>query len=504
MSRQEYKKSRLQRRPANFPRRFPHLVLTAILFAIFAIVSYVTPFGSDDWLWAVHGFDRMETLFAGYGNGRYLGNLIITYIMQFGWLRVLIEATVNTALIMTMIAIVRQLGQSSFLKAAIVVLFTFTLIPVRVYRETFFWTAGFANYNTSALTLLLVVLIFLPLFLRRDAGKGFHALPRYITVPSVLLLAFASQLFLENSTIFLVAFAFFTLAWAIWHKRDRLLSLALTVGASLGAFIMFSHPAYKGIFEGERDIYSRTVGTDFFASLVELYPTSGMSHIFLQAALIFILLSFVLTFTMQRTVLQKVLNVYCVMFSAGLLFWTHLSGAVTFDNFPAVGKAAAIASLLFIVAVVICLALQKTPTTTVLSLTVLAGFCLALMIFVQDTFGLRNILMTFLFINLVSASLILSIKRIPKIAYVSMLAVTLAFALVVGYGLHSNHQVSKSREIAIAYAIENQSDSIELERYRFPSLGILINNYNPDHWWGAAMKMYYGIDPDVELIFYER
>ena len=480
--------------------KYRYVSLSSLLFAVFATISKVTPLSGDDWYWAVHGFERI-TSWTGYANARWAGNTIITFTTNFEWFRIVFEASVNTALVITIILILNFFGSKSLGKNAIIVMFTFCLMPIRVWRDTFFWSSGFANYNVSALLLLLILLIFLPYLAKRNLDSSFISRSPKLTVPIVLMLGFISQFFLETQTLFLLAFSVFLLIWSALHKYKITLPLSLLVGSAMGAIIMFSNPAYQTMFQGEQNLHTRTIGSNVIANFLENYSADGISIIFLSAPFIMMMLSFALVFTMRRTKLQQALGLFCLLFSFGTLFWTNMFRA-NFLGFPAVSLVAATASIFFIVAAFTCLLLQKEKSTNVYALLLLAAFVLALSVFIQGSYGPRNVFLPFILINIVSASLILSHKRIPTQVYSVMLTVVLAFAVVIGYGLYSNYQVAQSREKVIASAVQSQQDTIELELARFPVLGFQIN---PSCWsWENAMKGYYSIDLDVELVFVER
>ena len=487
--------SRGEKKALSLKLRNSYAALSVSLFVVFAAISKLSPLFGDDWLWSVRGFERLSS-WTGYGNARWAGNIIVTYITNYEWLRILVEASVHTALIVTMIAILRTFGHKSFYKPAILVLATTCLLPIRMWREVLLWTAGFANYTVSVLLLMIILLIFLPTLLRKEKANTFLSLSYFITAPILFALAFASQFFLETQTLFLVLFALFLVVWSIVHKVAIIPPLSLLAGSVTGAAIMFSNPAYRTIFQGEHDIYSRTVGTDLLSNFLEFYPTSGIEIAFLPGAFLLILFSLSLMFAMNRTKIQQVLSGYCVMFCFGLLFWTSMSN-LSLEDVPAVALVAAVASILFMIATVTCLFLQKDRATFVYALMVFSAFAMILVIFLQGTFGFRNVFFAFLLLNLVTSGLLLSIKNLPRIVFTALLALIISFALVLGYGLYSNHQVMLERERIIQNAIQADHAKIELPAVRFPILGFHLNTR--DDFWIGAMKDYHGINKDVEV-----
>ncbi|MBP2966913.1 hypothetical protein, partial [Acinetobacter baumannii] len=126
---------------------------------------------------------------------------------------------------------------------------------IDIFRQTYGWMSGFANYNVST---FLVLLIFYLVFI-----KEYKA----ISVLFVLILSFASQFFAENVSIVNVILSVIgILYFLITNRKKVLLPVAWLIGSSIGYWIMFQNTAYHS--ESTRGL-SNIYFSEFFKHLLQ-------------------------------------------------------------------------------------------------------------------------------------------------------------------------------------------------------------------------------------------
>lgn len=128
-----------------------------------------------------------------------------------------------------------------------------------IWQEVYSWGAAYVNYVTPmALALLL------PLLIRGDGRWGTGSRRTLLALVSC-----AACLFLETVTIFLLLCALVVLGTSLWTRRGRGEALALLLGTTLGAMLMFSAPGYGAVnSDGLRELGLSLVGESLAQTLV--------------------------------------------------------------------------------------------------------------------------------------------------------------------------------------------------------------------------------------------
>ncbi|EUJ32745.1 hypothetical protein MFLO_06549 [Listeria floridensis FSL S10-1187] len=222
----------------------------AILF-FFLVLSYMTPLTHDDWTWGIHfGTDRLAEWFKDY-NGRYMGNLTEILITRSNLARYLLMGVLGAALVVLPLFI----AKTSRLALGFLSFFLILSVPLGMFKSTFAWTAGFANYNTAIFFILLYLLIVKNVF--NQETPRYNTLAIWIALP----LGFISQLFVEHATIYNVFAALFIIVYSfVKFRKYYVFQLLYFLGTIMGAVMMFTNSAYVKIFSGA-DNY-RSVETD--------------------------------------------------------------------------------------------------------------------------------------------------------------------------------------------------------------------------------------------------
>lgn len=164
-------------------------------------------------------------------NGRVLGNLLgiaqaKLALSSFAWVR----AVLFTAVLFLAVYLLCRAGgrHGGFGFAAALV--TVICAPRPIYADVYAWGVAFVNY-------LLPLVGFLLCFCLLERERPLRA----FEIAGVFLIAFLSQLFMENTTLSFCVYGFLIL---FSHNSPRAPRFAAAIGFWIGALFMFLNPAY--------------------------------------------------------------------------------------------------------------------------------------------------------------------------------------------------------------------------------------------------------------------
>lgn len=259
-----------------------------IYAAFIFIMSMLVVLSWDDFFWGgIQGMDQLANNFDGY-NGRYLGNLIIMGITRSVILRVVLYTTVNVGL-----ALVISKLLSDRVKMRYIVLILMTL-PIDIFRQTYGWFSGFANYNISS----LLILVIFYLVLKKENSWVMNIL--------VLLVAFLSQFLAENVSMANVILSFLAIMLMIFTDRKRIsLAVFWFIGSVSGMWLMLQNTAYHS--DSSRGL-SNIYFSELFKHLLQDWSELVVKdNIFLMAVF-----SFVIYLALKK---PKLIGSYLLLFN---------------------------------------------------------------------------------------------------------------------------------------------------------------------------------------------
>lgn len=224
---------------------------TAVLYAAFAVfyvwLAAQIPYSHDDWDWGLP--IGLQHLFTADINSRYVGNFFIV-IMSRSYVAKALIMGLSAFLIPLLLAQIaakvteRCTAQDRnlfFLAANLLLLTTNHGVLNQVYG----WISGFANYGISMVFMLLCLWELMSIFEPEAPTK---ASPWKAVLFGFVTLA--GQLFLENVAIFMVLA---TICALIYHRKKHgcfnPVYIAMTLGALIGAAIMFSSSIYGKLID---------------------------------------------------------------------------------------------------------------------------------------------------------------------------------------------------------------------------------------------------------------
>lgn len=217
------------------PRRiFLSFVLLAAVY-----LCYCFPLTGDDLFFKGISFrGPADALNYGltFGNGRILGNIGIVYLVHNDLLRVLVKA-------LCLFGIVYFSGKLCNIRSitgySIITLIIFG-VSAPVFSEAISWTAGFQNYVTPVCLTLICLNIIKYLY---ENSPRKHLPVRVLLYVLLCIIAFASQLYAENSTVFQCILAVtLVIGMKKASKKFHFPSILYTIFSIAGAAVMFLVP----------------------------------------------------------------------------------------------------------------------------------------------------------------------------------------------------------------------------------------------------------------------
>lgn len=228
-----------------------------LLFLVFWLyIAYCVPYTHDDWDW---GLDvGLEQWLTSSLNNRYMGNFFVVVMTRSVVAKVLLLGGGMFAIPLLMALLVvpgdmdrRYPGlplsltaaedltvrRRPFLPIYLAANLMTLLLPPRIWRQTYGWVSGFANYGLSAVAFLGWLLLLRSAF--RPNRRGGPVLSAVL-----LVYTFALGLFVESQSAVDLLFCIVLLVYALREKRGRLPAAAALIGAVLGIIVIFFHPLY--------------------------------------------------------------------------------------------------------------------------------------------------------------------------------------------------------------------------------------------------------------------
>lgn len=231
------------RQKANLPYYFAAAIIVAVLFSLF----HIFPLTGDDWfreglgagLHSVRDLFHAVVLKWNTSNGRILGNVLAYTAGSRPFVRDVLRTGILMAIVVLLSRITRNRTASGLLLCTALTL----CLPRTLFREVYPWAAGYFNYVPPVALVLLAMCLLPDLWegkpVRGSAGRSI----------ALFAVAFSTQLFVENVTLYVICSA---VVLNVYHcVRFRKVSAGLLcylIGAIAGAALLFASPSYVDIF----------------------------------------------------------------------------------------------------------------------------------------------------------------------------------------------------------------------------------------------------------------
>lgn len=225
----------------------PYLVFGALCVTFYLWLAAKVPYSGDDWDWGLE--IGLHHLLTADINSRYVGNFFAVIMTRSPFLK-----TVIMGLTMFLIPfflthfIIKGNWQGNSVRNLILFSVMNILLLTAssfVWRQTYGWVSGFANFCISALFLVLYLCVVQPLWEEYPTIQK-HSLP----VDFLLFaMGIAMQLFLENIAVYLVAASCIVCIISLFRLKKIPRQYAfLLLGNLIGVCIMFSSSMFTDLF----------------------------------------------------------------------------------------------------------------------------------------------------------------------------------------------------------------------------------------------------------------
>ncbi|MCD2254575.1 DUF6056 family protein [Listeria marthii] len=479
-------------------------IFSFIIFLFYLYLSYCTPLTHDDWTWGIRlGMNRFYDGFKDY-NGRYFGNICELIITRVDWFRILIMGVFGAAIVVLPLLI----AKTAKLTIGFLSLFLMLGVTSDMFSSTFAWAAGFANYNTATICILVYLLIIKNIF--------YDKTPKY----SIWLVVFAvplgigSQLFVEHATIYNVFAGAFVIIYSFMKFRKFFaFQITYLVSALIGAVIMFSNGAYVKIFTGA-DNY-RTIDTDMgiFEKIYSIFSTSMYKFLIMNNIILNFVLAIFCIFLLVKigknlpTWKIWVKNIFIAILTVYPFYRPFIVDRMQLSIFTDVAKTSefeAWISLLFYLTILftIILFFKKSSLKVELSFYLISAVFIAGPLFFVTPFGSRCFILSYAFFVLFIVRLLVYLvdEEFINLKAISIPIITLALTLVFAYSvIFAQIKISDNERMD---SIQQQIDEgkkvvtvkpLKHEKFLWNSK-LMIPGFQADNF-----KIFFNLPKDVQL-----
>lgn len=248
-------------------RKHKNILYLILIILFYYVIAHTTILSWDDFRWGTTmGIDRLAKNFDNY-NGRYLGNYTILLMTRSYLAQTLIPVIVNTGIVVFIYRILKREVNLSVVMALILIM------PVRIYRETYGFMSGFANYNIAIFLILAIIYL-----IKKPKTNNLDLL-------WLITSGFSVQLFLENVSAVNIVLTSLFLLFALFDKQYFKKAIVLFLSNILGTITMFSNSAYA------TDNTSRGLSNIDLGVIPESFLTEWSELFFKDSAILLIILA---------------------------------------------------------------------------------------------------------------------------------------------------------------------------------------------------------------------
>lgn len=476
-------------------------LIYGLIFAFFAILSYLFPYTGDDWAWGSEiGLQRLQSGFSDY-NGRYAGNILVLLLTRNKLLNVLFMSTTFFVCCTCCDKYVTDKKESNITYTLLAVIL-FLVMPRDIFAQSVVWTSGFANYVPSVIISAIYVIMFKKIFydeLRPFSNK--------MTV-AIFFMALVGALFIEHITIFNVFLGTFAVIYCrVKYKKHYVFNYSFLIGSVIGSIIMFSNSAYHNVIQGA-DPY-RSVSSNIFGFLYTIFTHTYeiISNLILSnyvMCLIISVLTVVLVYNSYKNNKHKnvvkistVVNILCLISFFGYFIYNRLPLPVN----------------LLTKFVMILIAIVYVISLTVNILLCIKGrerikilfplFCILVMcapLLIVNPIGPRCFFSSYLFLMIFTIALFDYVtKKVKRNSMLFFPACFAALAVIYMSIFIPIHYVDAERN---NFAKEqSRQGQKEILICPLPDKGYLWTSEPENDPWDKRYKLFYGLEKDVTFKF---
>lgn len=478
------------------------------VYAIFAVFYFwlaaQIPYTHDDWDWGLPiGIQQLTTANI---NGRYAGNFLEVIMTRSELLKTIIIGSGYFLLPFIISGIVFHKAENRSKNERLMgfVLCNVLLLSMHssIWRQTYGWIAGYANFGLSSIFLLLVLREFLRVF-NDTALEANCSYPRAVALFVVCLLG---QLFIENVSIYVFLVAL-SLNWVHFRKTKRFSRgyISMFLASLIGLLLVFSSSIYNTLWltgeavggyrqlviNAETDI--RTVLVNCLHQIVRM-PYNIYAKNFSVCMTIIVLMSILVYQKNTSTPTQNIVFYLGNILVAVCLLLSYFLGTI-------VGSVSSI--LFFVVVTTELIQIFKNEKSLLYKLLFvwISPVCIILPLVFTSELGERLFFTSNAVLILFAIYLFrFCLKSMTKKVHLAAITGVLAGILLIYYGTvyYAIGKCNKQRNEIIKNAVTAEADTIILPQYPYP-----------EYLWGpdptspnreAFFKDFYDIPQNVSIV----
>lgn len=473
-----------------------------LIFLIFLAIGIFVPTGGDDW--EISSWYNKEGLFGllcksvymwTFYNGRIMNNFFDMFISKYPFLWAIISALIHTGTIIILLKIFKLEKNPKN-----VILFTALVLSVSSFFRVEVQLHKIGNISYAIPAFMIFSLIYI--LLNNNTVKN-----KYNNI-LILLLSFASSLWIENLTISLFCFLIILFIYNFRCNKENKGVIYAFIGCVLACLIMFSSIGFLNRFSSSTG--SSSLVTLFTSNFPNILSSITMTENILY--IVYLICAFV-SISNKKGKLIIILKMYLLIMLSYLILFTLLN---IFSNYSYVisllyGKLFNIfmnpngtitmilsCTLLLSIPIILYINFYKNEKFNILMLFyVLSLFSVAPM-FISP--GERNLILLIYSLIVIIVNLFNEFNKSFKFKK-TMLILLVAFLLFrlenYHFVLHNAHLVEKDRISAINN-YKNSSDSNILVLPMFDNN--IIGNLNSDYY-KASIINYYKLPTNTKIFF---
>lgn len=459
------------RKHRNIGKMYIPIYVTFLVFYLWLAAQ--VPYTHDDWDWG--SSNGIEQLLHATVNARYTGNFFAVVMTRSHLLKTLIMGA-GYFFIPYGLAVYASQGlterlQERRLSAFLLCNLMFLLLPREIWRQTYGWVAGFANYSVSAVFLLVWIREIRLAFLQESANRSAGVWELLLCTAG----SFLAQMFLENLSIYAVMLGVFLCGVHFArNKKVPMKNVLMLLGAAAGLLIMFSSRIYGSLWNTGETLggyRSLSVGTQY-SLMTTIYML--LSQAAVLAPLIFeknpmqclIILGLLSTLLLQKEQGKRYSYALCVVNGVFALYILHgcFRGNATAGFIPLAVNGAFFLTVAGETAFL--LRRQKPAMGTALTIWFSVPGVILPLVFTLET-GERLFFTSNVFLVLFAAMLFLELKDgvCLRRRSVLLLAGTLILVCFYGYIYFGIGTCKRERDALMAQATRENASSIVLPQY---------------------------------------
>lgn len=477
-----------------------------VFFMLFVYLGYKAPYCLDEWKWGLpQRVELMKRGFSGY-NGRYLGNILALLITRSEAAKALIIAVCMLLIAWLMEMSVRRKSFSEkdrsdpiFLLSIILLLLA---VPASLYGQSYGWPAAFVNYEVPV-PLFLIYFIWTDELYRNKVEKysWFQSL-------AVIPLGICVQLFSENITIIVAAYAIWMTGYTVVrYRKIYLIEVNYLWSTVLGAVIMFSNSAYSSAAVHNGKTYKSidmNAGVLLQRFVVRIWTNLVLNNWVLTAALTVLLTALILKTRKYSFAAAEMI----------VVFWGYSVYSIfhricpdwTFDGSPVINRGImALLSILFFINVLLCIWMFTEKGERIsICITYLGSLAFAAPLIAADPIGPRCFYISYVFEVLAAVKILQYLLKDRKEIQVLYPALILAVAVCISAVFYMRifmiiGKYSDYRAELIKEAVEQNAKELTLPVMPYSD----YTGYTEplDEIWTEKFKEFYHIPKDVTVRF---